>query len=191
MDAARRAKVGRRALVVLVLVSGVVLFNTLNKRVGLIGSKGQAATSASAEALAMAMTQLHDYQQAIRRLEEQGEPRAARLDGYLVEGGRDPLVSLLRKEPPAEPKEPVSTAAPTSQPTGAPRLPQVTVQGIILGKRPQAIIDRRLYGVGETVLGAKIVEITREGVILEIRGRRMVASPAAPTTQPKKTGGVQ
>jgi len=190
MGAARRAKFEQQAMVLLVLVCGVALFNAM-RRVGLIGRTGPAATSTS-EALATAMQQLQDYQQTLQELGQKGELLAVPPNGYAADTVRNPLISGLQKEPPAEPEQPVRTAAPTSQPASAPapRMPQVTVQGIILGNRPQAIIDRAVYGVGDTVQGATIVEITRDGVTLEVAGRRMVASPAAPTRQPTRTGGV-
>lgn len=98
---------------------------------------------------------------------------------YTAEGLRDPLISLLPKpaEQPAESSGPVQaiplvpgrpgSMAQSQQSLGPPR---VTIQGVIFGtSRPQAIIDRRVYGIGDEIQGAKIVAIEHGSVLFKMQ----------------------
>lgn len=51
-------------------------------------------------------------------------------------------------------------------------LPNLTVKGIIWGGRfPQAIIDNKVLGVGDSIQGARITAIGKEGVTLLFGGK--------------------
>ncbi len=99
---------------------------------------------------------------------------------YEVDEARDPLANLLlvKKASPA----PLSPT-PTSDGSGAfaPVVPPTpTVQGLMWGgRRPQAVIDGKIYTVGETVQGVTIVAIDKTGVTGEFQGQpvRWTAEP--------------
>lgn len=85
---------------------------------------------------------------------------------------RDPFQENIREEQESEFK---STA------NEAPQLPpNLAVQGIIWGgKIPQAIINNSVVKVGDTVLGVKILEITKDGVIVFFNNTNFTLSSPA------------
>ena len=89
---------------------------------------------------------------------------------YTAEALRDPLLSFL----PRPASELVNAdGTPAGEEAGPPAVvfPLVTVQGVIWGGvRPQVIIEDHLYDVGDVVAGARIKEIGRDGVTLEMEG---------------------
>ncbi|MBI4355103.1 MAG: hypothetical protein HY597_01455 [Candidatus Omnitrophica bacterium] len=94
-----------------------------------------------------------------------GLPSVGSPDGVrVVYGGaglRDPLASLL-------PTEQLRAGAAAQQ--AAP--PPMALRGIIWSEaQPQAIIDRQVVRPGDTVLGAEVISIKRDGVTLLYRGR--------------------
>ena len=65
-------------------------------------------------------------------------------------------------------------------------LPSMTFQGMVWSSsRPQAIIDNKVYdvgdaitiGLGETTLELTIKDIDREGIHLKYRGREFLVKP--------------
>lgn len=67
-------------------------------------------------------------------------------------------------EPAAQVEEPVSVSSAD--------LSAFDLQGIFWGTdRPQAIINRKILSVGDTIEGAKISAISKEGVTLDYRGQ--------------------
>ncbi len=55
---------------------------------------------------------------------------------------------------------------------------EFNVQGMIWNSdRPQAIIEGQILGIGDEIKGAKIVEISKEGVKLLIEGKIIMAKP--------------
>ncbi len=92
---------------------------------------------------------------------------------YTASALRDPLRSLLAREPAGRPSPDQGSSggyAVVSPP--APQPPAVTVQGLVWGGgTPQAIIDGQVYGVGEQVQGAIIVVIDDRGVEVEVQGQ--------------------
>lgn len=56
-------------------------------------------------------------------------------------------------------------------------LPTFTVTGIVWGEAPpRAIIDNRVYKIGDTVKGAKILDITDKGVHMIYEGKEFFAT---------------
>lgn len=91
---------------------------------------------------------------------------------YEADEARDPLANLLLvKNVSPAPMTPTTTsdgseaAAPAAPPTP-------TIQGLMWGgRRPQAVIDGKIYTVGETVQGVTIVAIDKTGVTGEFQGQ--------------------
>jgi len=69
--------------------------------------------------------------------------------------------------------------------------PSLTVQGIIWGGRfPQAIINNKVVKAGDTIEGARVISIDKEGITLLFEGMQYsLSSPAAGALPSKKTGG--
>jgi len=57
-----------------------------------------------------------------------------------------------------------------------PTPPPLTIQGIISGANPRAMINGKSVGVGDVVDGAKIVQINNNSVEIEFNGRRHTVS---------------
>ncbi len=89
---------------------------------------------------------------------------------YTAQPLRDPMKSLLPTIAPPTPvlsmiQKPVAV---TSPPAPA---PVRHLQGLLWGNpTPKAIIDGEVYGVGDTIQGAKIVSIDHSGVTIEHHG---------------------
>ena len=185
MDAAQKAKFEQRMVLVLLVIFVAALFHTL-KRLGVLGGKRTPGTPPAA--LATTVQQLQRHEDAIQQLEG-GAPPPVPVAEYTAEGVRDPLASLLTGPAP-QPMPPSVTAGGPATPGEAPKPPAVTIQGIIVGERPQAIIDRMLYQVGDTVQGvARIVAIDRAGVTMEVQGFRFLVSPTGAATLVNRVGG--
>lgn len=92
---------------------------------------------------------------------------------YTAEGLRDPFESYLIKEKAAGIKEEGAAVEQV--------LPSLVVQGIIWGGSfPQAIINDKVVKIGDEVEGARILEISKEGVVVFYDNRRYdLSSPAA------------
>ncbi|MDD5613470.1 MAG: hypothetical protein PHQ54_00160 [Candidatus Omnitrophica bacterium] len=56
-------------------------------------------------------------------------------------------------------------------------LSTLNLTGIIWGEDPMAIINGKVYRVGESILGIKIVEIDKRGVLLEHQGESYILKP--------------
>ncbi len=69
-----------------------------------------------------------------------------------------------------------------------PSLDNFKVQGVIWGgKFPQAIINNKVLGVGDSIEGVEIVEIDKKGITLNFAGR--TATLAAPGNPPSVIKG--
>lgn len=94
-----------------------------------------------------------------------------------VRGTRIEYTSAGLKDPFEEPEiEIEKTSDLDMQP-----LPNLTVQGLVWGSSiPQAIINNKVFRVGDNIEGAEVVEIGRDGVILARgSGKYKLSSPAA------------
>ncbi len=56
---------------------------------------------------------------------------------------------------------------------GTAALPSLQLQGIFFGEKPQAIINRQIVSVGDTIEQAEVVSVTPEGVTLSYNGQEM------------------
>ena len=80
------------------------------------------------------------------------------------------------KQPPKEPS-PAVEEAPAAVP---PEFSSMELQGIFWGAdKPQAIINRKILSVGDTIEGAKVTAITKEGVTLTHGGQQVELKPSA------------
>ena len=60
-------------------------------------------------------------------------------------------------------------------------LPHFSVQGMVWGTQmPQAIINNSVVKVGETIAGAEVLDIRKEGVYLLYQGRQYILRPVIP-----------
>ena len=187
MDAAQKAKFEQRMVLILLLIFVAALFHTL-KRLGVLG--GKRAPGKPPGALTTTIQQLQRHEEAIQQLEG-GAPPLVPVEEYTAEGMRDPLASLLTGSVQGPtPSSPAGVPTAPAAPGETPKPPAVTIQGIIIGERPQAIIDRTLYHVGDTVQGvARVVAIDRSGVILEVQGFQFLVSPTGAATLVNPVGG--
>ena len=91
---------------------------------------------------------------------------------YTAVSFRDPFVSLLPSSRSAIARVVTSGHEGSGASEQQPVFPSLKIQGIIWGsRRPQAVIDGDVYDVGDTVQGAKIVDIDRQGVTGEVQGQ--------------------
>lgn len=94
---------------------------------------------------------------------------------YTAGDFRDPLVSLL---PAPTVESSAADGAAQAPPSETPVAPAVSVAGVFWGgPRPQVLIDGRLYNIGDTVGGSRIVAITREGVTVVNQSATFVLRP--------------
>lgn len=94
---------------------------------------------------------------------------------YTAEGLRDPFEGCLKEE------EKVSLVQEEEKPGGPEqRLPSLTVQGIIWGgSLTQAIINNKVVKTGDTIEGAKIIKIDKDGILALYGGSQFnLSSPA-------------
>lgn len=90
-------------------------------------------------------------------------------------GSKIEYASGSLRDPFGEPKIKIEEPEEEIQP-----MPELTVQGLVWGSSmPQAIINDKVFKLGDSIEGAKIVEINREGVVL-VRGNNKykLSSPA-------------
>ena len=185
MDGVKKTKNEQIIVIALVGVFGLVLFNSL-RSTGVLGGKpvpkkapAMAATPQAAPAMdgapldSPAMEAAPQASQPVRAAST--APRGAGASAapemlYTAGTLRDPLVDLLpRPEPVAAPVTPVAEMAPVEEVIP---LPKLSVLGLFWGgQTPQALINGKIYRVGEQVDGATIKDIDRNGVTVEFAGR--------------------
>jgi len=177
--ARRKVKVEQRILLGLLLVFACVLLGTL-RSLGLLGRRTPPANSLSGvSAVPGALQRFHERMGGDLPEEPLASAKSVGAGApvqYTSSELRDPLVSLVPENKPVEQPVPEPVVGiPVGPP---PQPPAVTVQGMIWGgARPQVLIDSQLYNVGDTVQGARIVSIGREGVTVAIQGATFLLSP--------------
>jgi len=82
-------------------------------------------------------------------------------------------VPIVPSEVPSEEELPAGV-----EPEAEVRPPSLRVDGIIWGSaRPQAIIDGKVYDIGDVVKDAEIIGINREGITLFYKDRKFILRP--------------
>jgi len=101
------------------------------------------------------------------------------------ENVRDPFAAVLPQ------KEIVYNSTEVKPFEGGVRLPDFSVQGLVWGvDKPQAIIDNKVLNVGDEIEGAKVIEITKEGVKINYMDKIFLIKPEInKETSKKQTGG--
>ena len=95
----------------------------------------------------------------------------SRLTQKVSERERTLEMERARREQPPIPQAPAQTP---------PGLSSLALQGIFWGTdRPQAIINRRILSVGDTIEGAEVTAISKEGVTLTHGGQQVELKPSA------------
>ncbi len=175
-----KAKVQRQQVImgILLLVFGLILARSL-KQLGFFGKPVVAAqavpspeTSTPKSLTEVARNYRDRFEAKVKKIDESQavSPASGAIHAYTAQNLRDPLVSLLPTKPkPVEqkPKLPLKEA-------GKPvlKLPELMVNGLIWGgSNPQAVINGKLYSVGEAVEGATVTAIAADGVTLEFEGK--------------------
>jgi hypothetical protein len=118
-----------------------------------------------------------DLRQGVGSSSPVGQPR------YLASSLRDPFRSLLPEDEVLIPApEPMVVSDPSAQEEPSDGvMPALALQGILWGTTmPMAIIDDEVYTVGDSVQGATITRIGRFGVTIELQGRTLQLTMAAP-----------
>lgn len=67
-------------------------------------------------------------------------------------------------------------------------LPNLSVQGILWGDEPKVIINHKILKVGDTIEGAQITRITREGVTAQFQGQNFTLPLATSQKKPSREG---
>ncbi len=90
------------------------------------------------------------------------------LPSRLKEAFRQQALEREQEKAAHETQKPVATSRTETQ------LPALNLQGILWGtSKPQAIINRQILSVGDTIEQAEVVAVTKEGVTLLFNGREV------------------
>ncbi len=88
---------------------------------------------------------------------------------------RDPFGESSEQEQPGKPGVPGAQGVES----GRMPLPAWSLQGLIWGgKFSQAIVNGKVVRIGDTIEGAKIIDINKEGLVLFYDNRRHIVRPA-------------
>ena len=173
MDDQRKTQLEQRMVLGLVVIFGVSIFRTV------FAGRGARASPLLPQPIAAPLVKQGNEQQETRlgattKTHANTHPAVSKphVDN---ESSRDPLASLLPKlvTTPAttKPSKPVPTVV---------KAPSLVVSGLIWGgARPQAIVNGKVYDVGDEVQGARILEITREGLTVKTAGKTFTFHPGA------------
>jgi len=202
VDAAKKASVEKKIVLGLLGLFGLTLSGALR---GVVGTHGSSTVSAPVIASvattpppAQPLAIRHVMSQAIKKVEDavafetrSPAPSAERSGStserlYTAQALRDPMESLMPQE---LPKVAATPAAPQYAPEAPPEPPPaLRVRGVLWGgKDAQAIINDKVYRIGDMVAGVKILAIDRRGVTVEYRGAPMMYTTAAQTTETGRT----
>ncbi|MCX5690806.1 MAG: hypothetical protein NTV94_13660 [Planctomycetota bacterium] len=106
------------------------------------------------------------------------ELRSGPLAGKLSElAANDSIAGLLQPRPVVEVAvQSASVLPPTPEPAVSPIIPVLNVTSITIGERSRrAIVNRTVMVVGESMDGAKLIEINTDGLVFEVPGARFEA----------------
>jgi hypothetical protein len=172
MDAAQKAGFEKKVIIGLLCLFAVRLVRALRES-GLLGARPGPAPVVRASKNPSTIKTFEAIEEKVLSAAPvqpaHGTPSAPL---YTAQDLRDPMESLL----PPEPKPELSEAEVQARQSTRPPL---RLQGLVWGgKKPQAIINSRLYRVGESVEGSKILSIDRTGVTIEHYGHSALYSTA-------------
>lgn len=123
----------------------------------------------------------------IEELEKAELPSAAEIAirpriEYTSDRLKDPFQSNLKKE--------ITIVTASVEEAAVLPLPALTIQGVIWGgSSPCAIINNKVVRIGDTIEGARITEIKKEGITVLFNGGVHNLSAPAATVNPKKAEG--
>jgi len=182
MNATKKVSFEKRIVVVLLGVFGLTLVTAL-KNAGIFPlARPPVSPSSSLASVPQVSQSVPEMMQA--RWEhlastpepqgsEQAPPRPSGSPIYTAGDLRDPFKSLLLIEPRRERQEETVSAASTEVPVSPP--PHLAVQGVLWGgSQPQAIINHKVYRVGDTIEGVTILSIGRQGVTVDYQGNSVL-----------------
>jgi len=92
---------------------------------------------------------------------------------YNAEGLRDPFGIEEKVQGPEESGQEVAVS-----------LPQLDVQGLVWGGIPQAIINNRIVRVGDTLEGARVIKIDKNGVTVSFNNKEHSLRPLVLADKP-------
>lgn len=97
------------------------------------------------------------------------------------------LQDRLRQRELAREEERNRKAQSKVRPVEEPVKPPLVLQGILWGTaRPQAIINRKIVSVGDTMEGAKILAVSKEGVTISFEGQTFQMNLPQPNRQERR-----
>ena len=184
MDASKKAEFEKRAILGL---AGVFLLVFMMGPMRSLGGRRRHAPVPSApvekvnvgNSLGTLMQEHWDRMESTSEFKGGTHPTEAPLapPTYTASQLRDPMKSLL----PQPPKPSNPNAGPAhKEPPPPPPPPTLHVQGLLWGSStPKAIINDKVYSVDDRVAGAKILSITRRGVMVEYLGTHVLYPPTA------------
>jgi hypothetical protein len=125
------------------------------------------------------------HMEAVDRLDKEAAAPPAAEEYPKVEytssqmGIRDPFESYIIRQQ-AQPGTQVPQYVSVS-------LPSMSVQGMVWGgKYGQAIINNQVVKVGESINGAELVSVSKDGIKLLYQGQTFILAPANPIIPPEK-----
>lgn len=180
MNAQQKTQFEQRAVIGLaVIFMAALFFGPAGRMLVPRGAKLPTPHLPTASAPGSLPTLIQQYQARLEPLLNEPEPvsrpAAAAQISYSAQNLRDPFLSLLPPDPTAQAAARGSGVAASARPAlpkpPAPP-PVIKVQGVIWGgPAPKAIVEGKLYGIGDVIKGAKIVSIDRQGITMEHEGR--------------------
>lgn len=168
MDHAKKALMQKAVFAGLLVVLGLGIMNTLKFVLPAPGAR-----VAAPAAPAPREVEAHQTVEQMRQKALLADATRVPIQ-YTAGNYRDPLVSLLPQPKAETPAASVQAQAPKPVPTA----PNVRIEGMLWGgRRPQVLIDGKLYEIGDTVQDSEIVGITRDGVTVVNQGTTFVLRP--------------
>ena len=200
MDAEHKTKAEQKIFAVLLVVFLIILVTGPLKQLGFFRRAAAPRSTTTSLHGDVKMSQslqvsVQEYQkkmdQEVTSLQDTPQPEVASpsVVNYTAQDLRDPLKSLLPPVPsPRTELRSTDASAPVVAQSPKPSPAVLQIQGLFWGgTQPQAIINHRVYRVGESVEGAKIVTIDRAGVTLDHQGSTLVYP--APSSKSEQTAG--
>lgn len=173
MSAAGKQQVQQYLIGFLVIIFMLLLFRSFghrNPQKAILS-----ATPVNKELLLPGLMKKHYEDIDAKTLGSLGAPAKAAPSGYFAQNLRDPFKNLLPGRPsaPEKPAGPQAGADSNASRKGAkPEAPPaLSLSGVWWADQPGALINGRVYHPGESIEGATVKEISREGVVMEFSGR--------------------